>query len=71
MPGLKEEEKSLGLGKWGHWKEDNQSWTVSWIYATQEKFPNTAKWTVMNLDGICGLLRSSSEFLSPLNHTPD
>lgn len=71
MPGLKEEEKSLGLGKQGHWKGDNQSWTVSWIYGAQEKFPNTAKWTFMYLDGICSLLGSASEFLSPLNHPTD
>lgn len=71
MPGLKEKEQSVGLGKQRHWKEDNQSWTVSWTYETQEKFPDTAKWTFMNPDGICSLLGSSSEFLSPLNHPTD
>lgn len=40
--------------------------TVSWIYKTQEKFPNAGEWIFMNLDCICSLLGSSFEFFCPL-----
>lgn len=70
MPVPKEEKKKLGLrgGGGGIGEEIIPDWTGSWIYKTQEeKFPSEGKWVVLNVDGICSLLGSSSESFVPLN----
>lgn len=54
MPGLKEEEKSLG------WRGGNGTKVIS-----DELSPNPGTWIFMTLDGICSLLESSSEFSVP------